>query len=450
MSKSQGDSSGNRIASIDAYRGFVMLAMASSGFGFSALAKPENLQKLHEAGSNPFPGWLLTFLGYQFDHVAWTGCSFWDLIQPSFMFLVGVALPFSYSRRQSEGHSPAAQFRHVLWRSFVLVALGVFLSSNGSKQTNFTFVNVLSQIGLGYPVLYLLRERTLRAQFAVATIILSGYWAWFANYTIPPTQFDDVKAALAERSPKLLQSHAQPEMEWTQFTGYGSHWNKHVNAAAGVDRKLLNVLPSEKEKFRGKKFWVNEGGYQTLNFIPSLATMLLGLMAGTVLRSSQPDGEKVKWLLKAGAICFGVSMALDTSIWPIAIPQCDWHLAPIVKRIWTPGWAVFSSGWTFWMLAAFYWVIDIRQWRLWSWPLMIVGMNSIAMYVMAQLMKSWVGDAMKTHLTTIDALFGWKHGISFVLFGEHPFATPLTYAARLFGLWLICVWLYRRKIFVRV
>src|SRR5262245_7559832 len=135
MSKSQGDVSGNRIMSIDAYRGFVMLAMASSGFGFSALAKPENVEKLEKAGFH-IPSWLLQTLAYQFDHVVWTGCGFWDLIQPSFMFLVGVALPFSYSRRATEGQSSAAQFRHVLWRSFILVALGVFLSSNWSKQTN--------------------------------------------------------------------------------------------------------------------------------------------------------------------------------------------------------------------------------------------------------------------------------------------------------------------------
>ncbi|MFM9965984.1 MAG: acyltransferase family protein, partial [Planctomycetaceae bacterium] len=449
MPNPQSDTSANRLMSIDAYRGFVMLAMAASGFGFSVLAKPENMQKIAESGV-PIPTWLLRMLAYQFDHVAWTGCGFWDLIQPSFMFLVGVAVPFSYSRRASEGQSPTAQFGHVLWRSFVLVALGVFLSSNGSPQTNFTFVNVLSQIGLGYPVLYLLRDRSLRAQFAATAIILVGYWAWFANYSIPPAQFADVQAAITERHPKLLKPHAQPELEWTQFRGFGAHWNKHVNAAADVDRKLLNQLPREGEPFRGQKFWVNEGGYQTLNFIPSLATMLLGLMAGVVLRSTQADGAKVSWLLKAGVICFGVSMALDTSIWPVAIPNCDWHLAPIVKRIWSPGWAVFSSGWTFWMLAAFYWVIDIRKWRAWSWPLMIVGMNSIAMYVMAQLMKPWIGSSLKTHLTTLDALLGWKSGITETLFGDNPFATPLGHAARLLGLWLSCVWLYRRKIFVRV
>ena len=450
MSKSPQSATVNRVMSIDAYRGFVMLAMASSGFGFSMLAKPENLQKLRDAKLNYLPEGLWKFLAYQFDHVVWTGCSFWDLIQPSFMFLVGVALPFSYSRRESEGQSASARFLHVLWRSFVLVALGVFLSSNGAKQSNFTFVNVLSQIGLGYPLLYLLRERSQRTQLVAAAVILVGYWGWFANYTIPPQQLAEVKAAISDRDAKLLAANRTIQPEPTPMTGIGSHWNKHVNAAAGADRKLLNAFPSEKEPFHGKAFWINDGGYQTLNFIPSLATMLFGLMAGTLVRSGASDSDKVKWLLKAGACCFAVSMALDTSIWPIAIPSCDWHLAPIVKRIWSPGWAVFSTGWTFWMLAAFYWVIDVRQWRLWSWPLVIVGMNSIAMYVMAQLMKNWVGASMKTHLATVDAIFGWQQGIAFKVFGEYPLATPLGHAARLFGLWLICVWLYRRKIFVRV
>ena len=450
MSRSQGDVSGDRVMSIDAYRGFVMLAMASSGFGFATLAKPESVQKLADAGFQ-IPSWLLQTLAYQFDHVAWTGCGFWDLIQPSFMFLVGVAVPFSYSRRATEGHSSAAQFRHVLWRSFVLVALGVFLSSNSSKQTNFTFVNVLSQIGLGYPVLYLFRARSLRTQFVATAVILIGYWGWFANSKTPsPEVIDSIHSIIADRDEKFRAASKELPKEPQPWTGFAAHWNKHVNAAAEVDRKFLNRLPSEKEPFRGQKFWVNDGGYQTLNCIPSLATMLLGLMAGTVLRSSQLDRDKLKWLFLAGLTCFCVSMPLDTSIWPVSIPKCDWHFAPIVKRIWSPGWAVFSSGWTFWMLAAFYWLIDLRQWRRWSWPLMIVGMNSIAMYVMAQLMKSWVGGTLKTHLATIDAHFGWEHGINFVLFGDYPFATPLGHAARLFGLWLICVWLYRRKIFVRV
>jgi heparan-alpha-glucosaminide N-acetyltransferase len=453
MSNTQSASSGNRVMSLDAYRGLVMLAMAASGFGFATVLKdhPAVLEQYADTAWDGTWRWMWQTLAYQFDHVAWTGCGFWDLIQPSFMFLVGVAMPLSYSRRQKEGHSAFQRFAHVLWRSFVLVALGVFLSSNLKELTNFTFVNVLAQIGLGYPILYLLLGRSLRVQLAAAIAILAGYWGWFASDTVLLNEFNSVQQAIAELHPKLLEPHAKPEDEWTQFTGFGSHWNKHTNAAAAVDRVLLDALPREGREFQGHKFWVNDGGYQTLNFIPSLATMLFGLMAGTVLWSERRDGEKVRWLLTTGAICFGVSMALDTSIWPIAVPGCDWHIAPIVKRIWSPGWAVFSSGWTFWMLAAFYWVIDIRLWRAWAWPLSIVGMNSIAMYCMAQLIKPWIGSSLKTHLATLDTWFGWQPALTFVLFDSNSVYSPVfSNVAVVFVLWLICWWMYRRKIFVRI
>src|SRR5712691_5958523 len=119
MTQSNPTATSQRVMSIDAYRGFVMLAMVSSGFGFAAMArKPEVLEQFAGSGVNPVWRWLWQMLGYQSDHVAWTGCGFWDLIQPSFMFLVGVSLPYSSSRRARDGESALAQWRHVLWRSF--------------------------------------------------------------------------------------------------------------------------------------------------------------------------------------------------------------------------------------------------------------------------------------------------------------------------------------------
>ncbi len=109
------------------------------------------------------------------------------------------------------------------------------------------------------------------------------------------------------------------ESEWSQFSGIGEPWNKHTNAAASVDRQLLNQFPRYEEPYQEQKFWVNHGGYQTLNFIPSIATMLFGLMAGQLLMSNRLDKMKVKWLLQAGLICFVISMLLDTSIWPVNI-----------------------------------------------------------------------------------------------------------------------------------
>ena len=123
----------------------------------------------------------------------------------------------------------------------------------------------------------------------------------------------------------------------------------------------------------------NEGGYATLNFIPSIATMLFGVLAGELLRSGAA-GRQAASLLMAGAVVL------------VAGPGARRHVCPIVKRIWTPSWVVYSTGWTCWMLAAFYAVIDVAGFRRWAFPLVVVGMNSIAIYLMAQLMKPFVGS----------------------------------------------------------
>src|SRR5262249_34691785 len=132
----------DRLISLDAYRGFIMLVMASAGFGLPQVAQ-------HFKGE---PLWQ--FLGYEFEHVVWRGCSFWDLIQPSFMFMVGVAMPYSFASRRAKGHGSWRNLGHVLWRSFALIALAVFLTSNKEAHTRFLFTNVLAQIGLGYAFVY--------------------------------------------------------------------------------------------------------------------------------------------------------------------------------------------------------------------------------------------------------------------------------------------------------
>src|SRR5688572_19402885 len=122
----------NRLVSLDAYRGFVMLAMASGGLGLARVARQFPDSRLWDN------------IAYQVDHAAWRGCSFWDLIQPSFMFIVGVAMPFSYARRIQQGQSWPKMFLHAIVRSLILIALGIFLRSTGTKGTNFTFEDVLT------------------------------------------------------------------------------------------------------------------------------------------------------------------------------------------------------------------------------------------------------------------------------------------------------------------
>jgi heparan-alpha-glucosaminide N-acetyltransferase len=171
-----------RLVSLDAYRGFVMVCLAANGFGIAATAK-----------NFPDSG-LWQMLRYQFDHVPWTGCAFWDLIQPSFMFMVGVSLPYSYAKRHASGESYFRMLGHAIIRSIVLVLLGIFLSSGGKPMTDFTFMNVLTQIGLGYSMLFLLWNRHRALQAAVAVLILIGYWSWFA--WTPVESFDVARLKL--------------------------------------------------------------------------------------------------------------------------------------------------------------------------------------------------------------------------------------------------------------
>jgi predicted acyltransferase len=365
--------------------------MASSGLGFVAVAR-----KTDSA--------VWDFLAYQFDHVPWIGCSFWDLIQPSFMFMVGVAMPYSFAKRRERGDSELSLFLHVLGRSLILILLGVFLSSNGARETNFTFVNVLTQIGLGYTFLYLLLGRGVAVQLTAVAAILAGYWYVFFNHPLPGSEFDPAAVGL----PK----------DWEQMTGLFAHWNKNANFAADFDVWFLNLFP------RAQPFRFNSGGYQTLNFVPSLATMILGLMAGELLRGPRDAWQKARVLIGAGALCLVLG------------PVAGGTICPVVKRIWTPSWTLFSAGWTFWMLAAFYWIIDLRGHRAWAFPLVVVGMNSIAMYCMAQLIRPWTARTLKTHFG--QGIFDGTYG---------PISESV---AVLFVLWLACWWMYRSRIFIRI
>lgn len=429
-----------------------MLAMASSGFAFKSVAKVVRDQY---AGTSWEHSWrfLWDTLAYQFDHVAWTGCTAWDLIQPSFMFMVGVSLPFSVARRRDEGESPWRRFGHALYRSAVLVILGVLLSSSLSDGINFTFVNVLAQIGLGYIFVYLLGGQDLKTLGLAIVLILGGYGAWSTYQSLDP---QDVQ----QTQDYIVQNKNLTAAEWSQFKGHEAHWNKHLNAAAAVDRQFLNKFPRKDPAWKGRSFWINNGGYQTLNFIPSIATMLFGVMAGRVLSSDRDDKQRIKWLFGAGLVCFVLSMAADRHLWPVQwlSPETQakfwehsWSLCPSVKRIWTPTWAVFSAGWAFCTLGFFYWLVDVKGYQKMVMPFAVVGINSIAMYCMTQLFKGWIGGAMQVTFTTIDRLAGWAQGLgAWIDPARWAYAPIADNALRLLVLWIICFVMYRKRLFVRI
>ncbi len=368
-----------RLTSVDAYRGFVMLLMMAEVLEFGKIS-----------GSNPQSGFWRLLAQHQ-NHVAWTGWVLHDLIQPSFSFLVGVALPFSLAKRIASGQPAWQRTAHAWLRALILVLLGVFLRSIDHPQTNWTFEDTLTQIGLGYGVLYWLGNRSLRAQVIGLATILIGYTAFFFLTQLAP--------------------------------GVRDHWALNTNAAWKFDVWFMNLFPRE------SPFVANEGGYSTLSFIPTLGTMILGLLAGGWLqREDKTPTEKIRRLLIAGAILLGTGWALGALGW-----------IPVVKRIWTPSWTLFSGGWCCFLLAAFYGIIEILHCKKWAKPLLVIGMNSIAAYLIAHLFVTFISEALPRHL-------GPR---VFQSLGENY--QPLLHGAGILLVeWLLLAWMYHRKIFLRI
>jgi heparan-alpha-glucosaminide N-acetyltransferase len=386
-----------RLTSLDVFRGVTMLFMASEILQIPSVARA-------------FPSSATArFLADMLDHREWVGCVPWDLIQPAFMFMVGVSLPFSLASRRARGQSFSKMLAHAAFRALVLVTLGIFLRSQSRSQTYFTFEDVLTQIGLGYVFLFLLAWTRPRVQWIAAAIILVGYWAAFALYPLPAPGFDTTTVGVRADWPH-------------QLTGFAAHWNKNTNLASRVDQWFLNLFPRE------QPFVYNGGGYLTLNFIPSLATMIFGLLAGGLLASSRAGPDKLRLLVLwgvGGIVAGAVLHALG--------------ICPIVKRIWTPSWTLFSAGWVTLFLAGYYALIDLKGYRRGLLPFVVVGMNSIAMYVLVHVATDYVTRSFLIHLGPAP----------FNIFGT-VFAPVLLGAATLLLFWFMLFWMYRNRVFVRI
>ena len=386
-----------RVLSIDVFRGFVMFLM---------LAEAMQLWTLHDA----FPAsrfWAL--VAFNTTHVPWQGCSLHDLIQPAFSFLAGASLPFSIASRRGRGESFSRLLGHAVWRSIVLILLGIFLRSMRHLQTYWTFEDTLTQIGLGYTFLFLIAFASVRVQVAVFAAILVGFWGAFALYPLPPAGFDYPSVGVPADWPHL-------------YSGFLSHFNKNSNLSWAFDVWFLNLFPRE------APFRFNEGGWSTLSFIPTLTTMMLGMWSGMWLKTSRATREKLNGLIFAGLALTLAGLVLQ------------WlHINPIVKRIWTSSYTLYSGGLVVLILALFYGIVEFKGWKRWAFPLLVIGANSIAIYVMSWTLEHFVTESLRTH-------FGRA---PFLLLGE-PFEPVLRGATVLLVFWGILYWMYRRKIFLRI
>lgn len=319
-----------RLLSLDAYRGFIMLLLVSEGFGLSVL--------------RDYPGW--EWLARQVDHVPWQGCTFWDLIQPAFTFMVGMAMPFSLARRRAEGASNAQVFRHVAWRAFMLIVLSNVYSNWGARPgtLRLQFINVLAQIAFGYLLCYFILQLPFRRQTAAAALLLAAHWALFAA-----------------------------------FPGPDGPWSQTGNIGAVLDLRILGYNYS--------------GSYTTINFLGNALTILFGAWSGLLVRTPRPHAARLKVLFLAALSAFALGLLLQ--LW-----------VPMVKRLWTPSFTFFSAGWVLLMLAVFYWLVEVRQWSRWAFPFLVLGMNSLFVYSLGQIgIKGWLDRGLSA-FTARFSVFG--------------------------------------------
>jgi len=449
-----------RLHSLDTYRGLIMVSLAFVGFGLASTSQnhlgfPERATAISALGLLATPNGQAALMAssapvaaaqmpkstfwqnvhFHFEHAEWVGGGYWDMIQPSFMFMVGAAMAYSYLKRREMGQLYGRMLLHAFTRSLILIFLGIFLISNGQRTTTWSPMNVLTQIGLAYTFLFMLWGRSFRTQAIAAAVILIGVWLLYVLYPHAGINLETGQRLVADASLRNVGI----SKEWAQkhLTGVSPAWHKSANVGHAIDLWLLNKLPdtrlpevAAKKRAEGAigPYEYNSGGYQTINFISSLVTMLFGLMCGELLRSERSSGQKFFILVGAGVAGILVGLLLDVT-----------GVCPLVKHIWTLSWTLYSTGWCCLILASLYGVIDVLGFRSWTFPLIVVGVNSIAIYSMSMMLKPWASRTLQTHFGP--DVFLWAG----------PLFVP-TVQAVMVGMmfWLVCLWMYRQKIFIRI
>jgi predicted acyltransferase len=360
-----------RVMSIDALRGFDMFWIIGGGAIFASL---------NEAFDCPATAWIKT----QLTHVRWEGFHFEDLIMPLFLFIVGVVMPFSFHKRLERGDSRKKLYLHVIKRTLILFVLGMvaqghLLEYDLSKLHIYS--NTLQSIAAGYLIAaILILNLRINWQIGVTAALLLLFWAFLALIPVP--------------------NHGAGVL------------TPDENFAIYLDRVILGPFIDGTDP---PYTWI-------LSSMTFACTVMLGVMAGYLLRSDKSDRAKVLWLLAAGVGCLVLGL-----VWSLAFP--------IIKHIWTSSFVVYSGGLCFLLLALFYLVIDVWGLKKWSFGFVVIGTNAIAVY-------------MATHLISFRNIGGvFVDGLE--KYAGNWFAFIRAVAA-LAVVWLILWWMYRKKSFIKI
>jgi predicted acyltransferase len=359
-----------RLASLDAFRGFVMLwIIGGEGLmvGLAAL------------GHNR----IIDAIVYELHHSPWQGLRFYDCIWPSFMLMVGVSVPFSFAKR-SLTQTYGQQLAHAAQRAIVLFLLGSLRESLliGSPYL-IELSSALQPIAIAYFVAALVVRKSWRFQALLGAAILAGYGLILALIPAP-----GISAGSYQYNHNLV------------------HW---------VDIALLGQVHWDRWPY------AEEGWGTVLSTIPTVATTLLGLLIGKLLMTPRSRESKAKWMGGIGLGCIAAGYAASL-------------IVPVVMKMWTTSYGLLSAGWACLVLLFFYWLIDIRGYRKWAFPLTVIGMNAIFIYMFSSLI----------HLDPIVDVFTREIGkvwpSSELLFQQ---------VAVLAVEWLILFWMYKRRIFLK-
>jgi len=390
--------------SLDALRGFDMFWIIGAEELFRAL------DKMSDRG-------IIRTLAEQLTHEDWEGFRFYDLIFPLFVFIVGVSLVFSLGK-SIETAGKAAALRRIFRRSVLLFALAIIYSGGFSHDwPDIRLLGVLNRIALCYLFAGLIFcFFRLKGMLAICASVLIGYWALM---TFVP--FPDVRPVPG--SPLTIAKE-------TGFTNVTQLNLASTNVISGVFIKGVNLANYLDQKYLpGKKWdgtWDPEGFLSTL---PAVATCLLGVFAGLLLKSNRIEQRwKVHYLLFAGLA--GVVLG---HLWGFQFP--------IIKKIWTSSYVLVAGGYSALLLGLFYLVVDVWQCQKWCQPFVWIGMNSITVYMANNIinfdrlgLRFAGGDVKKFFDTTVTNGFG-------------------DFVVALVGLGLgilLCHFLYRKKIFLRL
>ncbi len=328
------DLKSERLFSLDFFRGFTMFLLITEASGlYSLMTNPE------------LEGTIIYSLGIQFQHHPWNGLRFWDLIQPFFMFIVGVAMPYSFYHRNKQGKTMAQNRAHTFKRAFILLLLGWSLACIGSGKIVFEFQNVLAQLSVTYLLAFLVMNKSVKIQLIFSFTLLAATELIYRFFPIE---------------------------------GFNHAFIANENFGTWLDLQYGGANLS--------------GHWVSFNAIPTAAHTIWGVLAGQLLMSKKTDIQKLKILMVAGLIGVVVGHAIDP-------------ITPIIKKICTSSFVIASGGWTLLALAFSYWLIDILKQKKWSLFFAIVGMNSLFIYLFAHVGGSKFIQNIIYPFSM--ALFGW-------------------------------------------